>query len=56
MRETDEKPNMFQPGAGESEGQMVKKNMTSKGLMQEIMREQAICLKVTALVSDRCKR
>ena len=37
MSETDEKPNMFQPGAGESEGHMVKKNITTKGLMQEII-------------------
>ena len=35
MSESDEKPNTFQPGAGESKGHVVKKNITTKGLMQK---------------------
>ena len=50
MIETNGKPSMFEPGAGESEDHMVKKNMTTKRILQEIMREPALRLKVTALV------
>ena len=53
MSQTDEKPSMVEPGAGESEDHVVKKNMTTKRILQEIMREPALRLKVTALVSNR---
>ena len=53
MSETNEKPSMVEPGAGESEDHMVKKNMTTKRILQEILREPALRLKVTALVSNR---
>ena len=52
MIETNGKPSMFEPGAGESEDHMVKKNMTTR-ILQEILREPALRLKVTALVSNR---
>ena len=52
MSETNEKPSMVEPGAGESEDHMVKKNMTTKRLLQEVMIEPALRLKVTALVSN----
>ena len=52
MSETDEKPNMFEPSAGKYEDHIVKKNMTTKRLLQEVMIEPASRLKVTALVSN----
>ena len=51
MSETDEKPNM-EPSAGKSEDHIVKKNITTKRLLQEVMIEPASRLKVTALVSN----
>ena len=56
MSETNEKPSMVEPGAGESEDHMVKKNMTTRRILQEVMREPALRLKVTALVSNRWKK